>query len=383
MNTRPGSSREEIPDHKYEEAVSWFIRLRENDLSAEDFISWNEWYSDKENRDYFASIEKLWTESGALDDSLMPEEIELSEDITDGRLSPGMLSWKKLRSLASIRLNTLFVNTGKPAFRFLFLSTVVVSAVSILLLVYTETWQLKSNEASGPVVYQTAKSIQHDIKLEDGSTIVLGAESTISVLFSSEKRIIIFDKGQAYFDIAKNPDQPLVVIAGRGSIRVIGTSFSVKRDFERVKVTVLAGQVEVTKFENNATAFSPDTDRNNIAANQTPQGIILLSEGEAVTYGERTPLSTVQLVDTELVTSWQNGQLKYINEPLKYVIADVNRYYDRKIVIRDLNLENLGFTGTVFSDRIDEWLINLPRIFPIAVEDKGERKIITEYENET
>lgn len=383
MITKLSHSREEIPDKRYEEAVNWFIRIREHDLSEEDFIVWNEWYSNKENKASFASVEKLWADCSVLDDSLMPDEIELSKDGAGDKFSTGMLSRENLKSLATLCLNKLFVNTGKPEFRLLLITTAVVLAAGILLLVYTNTWQLKGNESSGPMVYQTAKSIQQNIELEDGSTIFLGAESTMSVLFSSEKRIIVLDKGQAFFDITKNPAQPLVVIAGRGSIRVIGTSFSVKRDLERVKVTVLTGQVEVTKFENNATVTDAGTGGGAISANQSMQGIILLREGEAVTYGERMQLSTVQPVDLELATSWKKGQLKYINEPLKYVIAEVNRYYNRQIVIRDQNLENLGFTGTVFSDRIDEWLSHLPRIFPITVEDIGERKIIVEYENET
>ncbi len=383
MITKLAYSREEIPDKKYEEAVNWFIRLREQGLTDEDFIIWNEWYSNKENRESFTRIEKLWAECSVLDDSLMPEEIELSKDIVGGKFSAGMLSRENLKNLATFFLNKHFVNTGKPEFRFLLVTTAVVLAAGILLLAYTNTWQLKSNVSSEPRVYQTAKSIQQDIKLEDGSAIVLAAESTMSVLFSSEKRIIVLDKGQAFFDIAKSPDQPLVVLAGRGSIRVIGTSFSVKRDLERVKVTVLSGQVEVTKFGSNATVAGAETGGAAISANQSMQGIILLREGEAFTYGEGMQLSTVQPADIELATSWKQGQLKYINEPLKYVIAEVNRYYNRQIVIRDQNLENLGFTGTVFSDRIDEWLNHLPKIFPITVEDIGERKIIVEYENET
>ena len=383
MITKLRNSQEDIPDNRYAEAVSWFVRLREHDLSGEDFSAWNEWYSNKQNRDSFAKIEKLWADCSVLDDALMPKEVELSKDNAVSRFSTVMMSWKNLKSLTSFCLDKLFVNTSKPEFRLLLITTAVVLGVGVLLLVYTKTWQLKGNESSGPMVYQTAKSIQQNIKLEDGSTIFLGAESTMSVLFSSEKRIIVLDKGQAFFDIAKNPAQPLVVIAGRGSIRVIGTLFSVKRDLERVKVTVLTGLVEVTKFENNASVVDAGTGGGAISANQSMQGIILLREGEAVTYGERMQLNTVQPVDIELATSRKKGQLKYINEPLKYVIAEVNRYYNRQIVIRDQNLENLGFTGTVFSDRIDEWLSQLPRIFPITVEDVGERKIIVEYKNET
>ncbi|MBT8471872.1 MAG: hypothetical protein KJN99_04655, partial [Marinicaulis sp.] len=46
-----------------------------------------------------------------------------------------------------------------------------------------------------------------------------------------------------------------------------------------------------------------------------------------------------------IVSAWRRGFERYENQRLAYVVSDLNRYFDRPIVIRDVALENLPVTG--------------------------------------
>jgi transmembrane sensor len=83
-----------------------------------------------------------------------------------------------------------------------------------------------------------------------------------------------------------------------------------------------------------------------------------------------TPLKTADPM------AWRKGQLQYIDEPLAAVIADVNRYTRKKIVLTEPTLRDRLYTGTVYRDRIEDWVKALEEVFPIHAEsDEGQIKL--------
>jgi ferric-dicitrate binding protein FerR (iron transport regulator) len=56
-----------------------------------------------------------------------------------------------------------------------------------------------------------------------------------------------------------------------------------------------------------------------------------------------------------------------MHEPLGSVAMDLSRYHPKPIVIHDVGLSNLPFTGTIFSTRIDDALRALQEVFPLKV----------------
>lgn len=66
--------------------------------------------------------------------------------------------------------------------------------------------------------------------------------------------------------------------------------------------------------------------------------------------------------------AWRTGRREYLAEPLKYVVADVNRYSAAHITVRDAAVGELQITGTVFDNDIDGWLRSLEEFLPVKVE---------------
>ncbi|MBS1564505.1 MAG: FecR family protein [Bacteroidetes bacterium] len=82
--------------------------------------------------------------------------------------------------------------------------------------------------------------------LPDGSRITLakGARVTYSRLMSGQRREVSLE-GEAFFDIAKNPQKPFYIYTQNMVIKVLGTSFRVNASTGKESVAVSTGKVSV------------------------------------------------------------------------------------------------------------------------------------------
>ena len=81
-----------------------------------------------------------------------------------------------------------------------------------------------------------------------------------------------------------------------------------------------------------------------------------------------------------MATAWRDGNLQYLTEKLQFVVEDINRYATNPIRLGDSQVGELAYSGTVFTDRIDNWLESLPMVFPVKVihQSNGDTVIVTD-----
>ncbi|WAC49194.1 FecR domain-containing protein [Asticcacaulis sp. SL142] len=179
--------------------------------------------------------------------------------------------------------------------------------------------------------YKTAVGEQKLARLADGTRIILNTDTVFKVRYSRGERRIEMVQGEALFDVAHDPDRPFIVAAAQEYIRAVGTSFVVRRDNERVEVTLLSGVVDVTRKDNGLDKVS-------------------LSPGQRF---RRADNQSVELdrPRLEVVTAWRNGQLILDETPLRAAIAEMNRYSTK-----DIHLDTQAVDGTRLSGvfRVDE-----------------------------
>lgn len=84
------------------------------------------------------------------------------------------------------------------------------------------------------------------VYLPDGSRVTLarGARIVYNRLMSGKKRNVTLN-GEAFFDVAKNPERPFYIHTQRMVIKVLGTSFRVKTSHNEESVIVKTGKVSV------------------------------------------------------------------------------------------------------------------------------------------
>lgn len=154
----------------------------------------------------------------------------------------------------------------------------------------------------------TPRGGQYQVVLPDGSKVFLNAESSITypVPFTGATRRVRLI-GEAYFEVAKNHQQPFIVSSLQQSIKVTGTHFNVCCYLHQPDITTLAeGSVEITPLTSSTT--HP------------------LKPGQQATLNGNN--LEVKAVKAEDVTAWKDGLFVFNGTPLKEVLQQIGRWYD-------------------------------------------------------
>ena len=185
--------------------------------------------------------------------------------------------------------------------------------------------------------HRTAPGEIDTLRLADGSTVVLGPASTLSIgafgTVGRESRL----EGQAYFDVVHDDARPFVVRTPSATLRDIGTSFTVLSDAERgTRVAVTSGAVDVTAAGSRAGAAT----------------VLHAGDRAEVTEGgmrvERGAVTRDEL-------SWTRGVLELRDAPLAVVAGELGRWYGVKLVVTDSTIAARRVTAT-FEDATTEEL---------------------------
>ncbi len=103
------------------------------------------------------------------------------------------------------------------------------AAAAVALIVMTGTLLLTSELGPAPIVYANNSDSSMNIGLPDGTQAWLnpGSELSFDNSFNKKDRKVSFH-GEAYFDVAHNPECPFIVVTGNFRVKVLGTVFNVK-----------------------------------------------------------------------------------------------------------------------------------------------------------
>jgi len=173
-------------------------------------------------------------------------------------------------------------------------------------------------------VYETALGQQQSLALSDGTHVALNTDSQMSVDYTQAERRVRLARGEVLFDVAKNAQRPFIVDAGSEEIRAVGTSFIVRRDGDRVIVTLLEGKVAVTRAG-------------------APTRPAMLVPGQRLT---ASPADiAVDRPRLETITAWRHGNVMFEDQSLSSAISEMNRYGATKIRLEDPGLGDLRISG--------------------------------------
>jgi transmembrane sensor len=161
--------------------------------------------------------------------------------------------------------------------------------------------------------------------------VTLGAHTEISSNMTTNERRIVMRGGEAFFDVRKDAARPFVVRVGNSEVRVVGTQFNIRERSGEVEVVVREGRVNVV----------PDS---RIGPSESIPRVELAAGGR-LTVNTSDNQVNVASVDAERLTAWRTGMIRFDAVPLEDVIADVNRYTEKPLVIADDRLRRLPISG--------------------------------------
>lgn len=205
--------------------------------------------------------------------------------------------------------------------------------------------------------YGTPVGTVAPVALSDGSRITLDSNTQVQVDLRSDRRLVRLDKGEAVFDVAKDPQRPLVVQVADKLVTVVGTVFSVRRDSNEIQVRVMEGRVRVEDGRGHS------GDR----ATEVEPG------AEATTDQGQIRVDRPGLDEIERALSWREGYLVFHETPLPEVVAEFNRYRTQKIEIDDSSINSIRIGGRFRCTDANAFLALLQQGFPVAVTQDGSR----------
>lgn len=200
-----------------------FIKYFAGKASPEEAMLIDEWVAASgDRRAFFSSLHNSWLEAG--------EEIYQRPDVQQ--------EWNQLRE------KTTTVQSLAPASsRFKWLKNMA-AAAAILIVAVSSYFLFNNNVNNGDTVTINAAKQKDSLHLGDGTIIALGTGAEVSYpeKFSPNKRDVQLT-GDAFFQVAHNPQQPFFVHFDDLNIKVLGTSFSIEQRSGVATVRVMAGKV--------------------------------------------------------------------------------------------------------------------------------------------
>jgi transmembrane sensor len=174
-------------------------------------------------------------------------------------------------------------------------------------------------------------------------------------------RRVKLDHGEAFFDVSKDASRPFVVEIADKRVIAVGTQFSVRRDGNDIRVLVTEGRVWIERRSMATKA----------AQTQLAAGSEARTLQAAVLIHQPAPAQVEQLL------SWRSGYIVFRDTTLADAVADFNRYSARKIFIEDPAIAGIRIGGNFRSGDTDAFLWLLQSGFPINVEQRSDRIILT------
>jgi transmembrane sensor len=198
--------------------------------------------------------------------------------------------------------------------------------------------------------YSTNIRQTRSVHLADGSEADLNTDTEMTAEIAGGRRRVVVDHGEVLFHVAKDPAHPFNVLLGNQKVRVLGTVFDVVRTADQTRVTVAEGHVQFSQADGGL---------------PTP-----LSAGDQLVYrpGSGTHL---RHVPASAASAWRSGYLIYTDATLADVVADLNRYFTRKIVIADAIAAHQRFSGVLRIDSEEAMLHRLSRLLPVKAASTG------------
>lgn len=194
------------------------------------------------------------------------------------------------------------------------------------------------------------------IILPDGSSVSLNGKSELTYprKFTQQERKVILS-GEGFFDIVKNPSKPFIIIAKNAEIKVLGTSFNVIANENKVEVLVESGKVQFKGIQN-------------------PNNSLILEKGDFGILSENDLQKSI--LKDENYLSWKTHRMIFKEMELKEVAKVIERTYRVSIKFDNDSIAKNHINTAFDNDPLNRVLNNICLSYNLIYEKSGNQIII-------
>jgi len=260
--------------------------------------------------------------------SSTPEETRQVDewfDVQENEAVPQLLRQRSVEEVNRLVLQTIRSPRQQNSSFILKIAAILLLTLMAGLFTYHKL-QPSQQDLIGYITISTKAGERKTVTLPDSSRISLNNKSSIRFAsrFEQKTRNISLT-GEAFFEVRHDAARPFIVRTGKLHVQVLGTTFNVKAfpGEAQSKVTVASGKVGV------------------YTKNGVPTQ--MLFPGEALTYDQKSKKFSLQKINADDQHAWQQGILIFKGENLGEIARQLERWYDVKISIQDVKLQQERF----------------------------------------
>ena len=259
-------------------------------------------------------------------------------------------AWERLKAEAKIPQTPIVRPLNARRMWYYAAAMMLLLIGSAVLWLFRPTSQEPTEETT-PFVMRTNAHERQTITLEDGTEIVMNAQSVLACAddFNKQERRVAFE-GEALFRVAKDPERPFVLNAGEYEVTVLGTEFNLSAYPKDTYYTLslISGSVQIT--------YLSDT--------------VYVQPNEQVRFNLATHAFNKQPYQANTAATWINNRLDG-EMPLCDLVTRLERMYDVQIEISDADLSDEIVYISISSDEsFDDVCDALETLLPIQIQQK-------------
>jgi ferric-dicitrate binding protein FerR (iron transport regulator) len=191
---------------------------------------------------------------------------------------------------------------------------------------------------NGPTIYTTKYGETKNIILPDGSTVTMNANSNIRYIDNWQQTHVreVWLSGEAFFDVLRKTEwkhAKFIVHTQNLNVEVLGTKFNVNNRRGVVKVVLNSGKVKLNQ------------------GNSTHADVVMRPK-DLVEFNGQNKAFVKKIVEPENYISWMNHKLIFNETPVSEIAQVLEDTYGMKVILKDPQVGNRKFTGSVPNKQI-------------------------------
>ncbi|MGE0113270.1 MAG: FecR domain-containing protein [Steroidobacteraceae bacterium] len=317
-----------------EEAVDWFNRLRDQDLSDEDRKRFSAWLAESpvHVREYL-DVAEVWAMLHS--SAVWPKQssTELIEAIRSTK-EANVVALRQVDTNQHTEIAKSPVSVNRLRWY-----VAVSLAASFILIGLLFAWpRLNAGYAS----YATQRGEQRSVVLPDGSVVQMNTLSKLVVRFENDRRLVKLQQGEAFFRVTHDKTRPFDVETPFAVVRAVGTEFNVYNRQASMQVAVVEGRVRVASAIDDGDNNHKDR-MTRASVDLTPQQSVDVSAQGRIGVPRMNP-------DIQMATAWIQRRIALDDERLDTAVQEFNRYNRIQMQVQDPELAGLRISGVFDAD---------------------------------
>ena len=168
---------------------------------------------------------------------------------------------------------------------------------------------------------------EYKVRLADGPLVYLNSATRMKypVKFDEKERKVYLS-GEAYFEVAKDPERPFFVEMEGVEVRVYGTSFNVNTHQKgNIQTVLVKGSIGVKVLSSGMES--------------------MIRPGQMAEFKQGNTKVDVKDVNVAVYTDWKDGIFRFENQRLEDILAVLSNWYDMNVFYQTVSVKELHFSG--------------------------------------